>query len=229
LATVCPSSFCPNFVDCKCSHAVDAGSLDQASYRFEGSESPGSSPPPVPPQSEPTLVSSHPVQLPALQSLSPTALSQMFPDLQLPDPNNMYDQLRFYEGAPSKHLFSTFPIHQPAGTTQHLVQSLTTRANPEQPPPHRPSPEPTPRPISKCTNKAKKITNLGNPTFTRGHRQHGRPSLQLSTISEPKRGDKTPLELAMGMNGRHNTYVQIRVHSIFSSFSIKLILFGLFA
>lgn len=112
------------------------------------------------------------------------------------------------------------------------MQFLTAQANPEQPPPHQLSPEPqpsAPRPASKHTNEAKKITNPGNPTLTRGHRQHGRPSLQLSMISEPKRGDKTSLEMAMGMGGRHSTYIRIRVCSGFSYFYIALTLFGLFA
>lgn len=54
----------------------------------------------MPPPSQPTTSSSCPVQ-PAPQFLPLTALSQLVPSLQLPDPNNVYDQLKFYEGTPT--------------------------------------------------------------------------------------------------------------------------------
>lgn len=84
-------------------HITGTDSLNRVPYRFEGSE-----PPPAPPDSQWTLVSSRPIQ-PAPQSLSLAAVSRALPDLQLPDPNNLYDQLRFYQGMLAEHLQSPPP------------------------------------------------------------------------------------------------------------------------
>lgn len=75
--------------------ATGTNLLDNAPYMFEGNPLPGPRPPPAAPQ--PQTTSLQPIQSPL-----PTAVSHVFPDLQPPDQNNVYDQLRYYESASYK-------------------------------------------------------------------------------------------------------------------------------
>lgn len=72
--------------------------LDQAPYRFKEGEPPGQSPLVKPTDPQPTMVSSPPVRLAPQPVFPPTALAQVLPDLQPPDPNSIYDRLRYFEG-----------------------------------------------------------------------------------------------------------------------------------
>jgi len=113
--------------------------------------------------------------------------------------------------------------HISTAATERLIQSLAVQRNPEQPTQERPSPKPQPstsRLASKRTNNTKKTTKPATPI--RGHHQPVHPSVQLSMIPPPKRGDKTPLDVAMGLAGpgRYKTYIQIRVRSNSLHFSV---------
>ena len=94
-----------DFTDKKYPCVVDADELlDQAPYRFERNEpQPGNAPPQ---KSQPSPSTSQSVQ-PALQQFLPQLISQVFPNLQTPDPNNIYDQLKYFEGKSARCL----PIH----------------------------------------------------------------------------------------------------------------------
>jgi hypothetical protein len=72
-----------------------AGPLNSAQRQSEGGEQPGGGPPLTSSPTQPTPSPPHPTQ----PGVPLAALSQVIPGLQAPDPNNIYDQLRFYEGA----------------------------------------------------------------------------------------------------------------------------------
>ena len=97
--------------------------------------------------------------------------------------------------------------HYATGATAQLLQSVA-HDNPQPlPQPSRP-----PRPDRKrVTMDIRKSANSTGQFPARSHHQPVRPSVPLSQIPPPKRGDKMPLILAMGLNDRYQTYVQIQV------------------
>src|SRR5882762_3531827 len=90
--------FYPGFTN-KHPHAIGPDGLDQAPYRFEESDPPGGSLSPESLHSQPTPLLSHHIQ-PAPQHVLPTVVSQLIPGLQLANPNNIYNQLRYFKGMP---------------------------------------------------------------------------------------------------------------------------------
>lgn len=86
---------------------VDADGLDEAPYRFET---------PGPTQTQPPPSLPRPTQQ-APRPLIQTAVSQLLPDLQPPDPNNVYERLNYSEGTLAKLLLyppltsSQEPLH----------------------------------------------------------------------------------------------------------------------
>ena len=157
------------------------------------------------PHPQPPSFTSHPLQR-APQHPLPTAISQLIPNLQPPDPNNFYDQLRYFEGMPMNS--SSFSTHRIIGATKFLFQSLTSQNNPGLLPQHaNPSKpqQPVPGPSDQRT---KKKTSLSPVQSYR----HSRPKpIGLSLIPKPGRDDTRPLDLQMNLDGRHRTYIKIRV------------------
>ena len=94
------------------------------------------------------------------------------------------------------------------------MQTVAAQNNPgssqQQATPPNPQPLGPGRPNKPMGVKRTKPTNV---LPTQGHNQPRRPPVRLSTIPAPRRGDKRPLIVLMGLKGRFKIYRRIRVRS----------------
>jgi hypothetical protein len=187
-----------------------ANTLDQAPYRFEGSHPAGGD--------NPTPLSPPPVQ----SGLRPTALPQGFLGIQQPDPNNLYDRLRYSEGilmtTSSPSISST---HLATDLTAQLLQQVLALQHDPRPPPPPPPPPPQPS-TSERVEKPEKRVKKGAKSPIQGHHPKPRPTSELTPIPKPHCKDHTSLDLAMGLGNRYKNYIQIRVRRFHSTVPLSL-------
>lgn len=116
--------------------------------------------------------------------------------------------LRFYQGVFTEP--PQPPTHPASGATQLLTQPATSHADPG-PQQQQPAPEPPPSKPGPSGKRVKKVTTSAKPCSVQHHGQRSHPPVTLSTIPPPCPGDKRPLIVTMGLEGRHKCYVRIRV------------------
>lgn len=109
------------------------------------------------------------------------------------------------------------PTHHTVELTTRLLQEYATRQRDPQPSRVSSPRPPTPRPPKKHTNDVRKTANPASALSAQG-RRNPRPQPakltaipQLKTIPKPHCKDRTPLDLAMGLRNRFDTYIRIRV------------------